>query len=475
MVGLSMGGFATLHFGFEYPDRALSLTVAGCGYGAEPGKREQFRKETEATANGIQAKGMDEVGKVYALGPTRVQFQNKDPRGWAEFETQLREHSSLGGANTMRGVQARRPSLYDLTDKMQALTVPTLIVNGDEDEPCLEPGLLMKRMIPSAALSVLPKTGHTMNIEEPALFNAVVEDFLHTVECGRWTLRPAVDGRRSPDGRSGHVIGGHTKPAKLGEGVVSKRLQGRAAIVTGGARGIGKAICEAFADAGAAVWVKADLHGAEAEALADDLRARGVEAGGGYCDVRSFDGVRDVVDTTAAEAFGHLDTLVANAATLTPFATVEDLEESDWTQALAVNLTGAFHLCKHGLPHLKRNGGGSIILTASQMARVGTPGSAAYCTTKGGLVQLARTMALDHAADNIRVNTLSPGGTATDRLFNKFGSPEAAEKSWGEAMHPLGRLGRPDEIAKGAVFLASKEASFMTGSDLLMDGGFSAR
>ena len=189
VVGLSMGGFATLHFGFEYPDRALSLTVAGCGYGAEPGKREQFREETEATANGIEAKGMDEVGKVYALGPTRVQFQNKDPRGWAEFETQLREHSSLGGANTMRGVQARRPSLYDLTDKMQALTVPTLIVNGDEDEPCLEPGLLMKRMIPSAALSVLPKTGHTMNIEEPALFNAVVEDFLHTVECGRWTLR----------------------------------------------------------------------------------------------------------------------------------------------------------------------------------------------------------------------------------------------------------------------------------------------
>ncbi len=203
VVGLSMGGFATLHFGFEYPDRALSLTVAGCGYGAEADKREQFRRETEATAARIAAEGMDVVGRSYAIGPTRVQFQAKDPRGWQEFETQLREHSTLGSANTMRGVQARRPSLYDLVDRMRALTVPTLIVNGDEDEPCLDPGNFMKRNIPSAALSVLPKTGHTMNLEEPALFNAVVEDFLHTVESGRWTLR---------DPRS--VSGGIVTPAE---------------------------------------------------------------------------------------------------------------------------------------------------------------------------------------------------------------------------------------------------------------------
>lgn len=189
VVGLSMGGFATLHFGFRYPDRALSLTVAGCGYGADADRREQFRRETEATSARIAAETMAVVGKSYAIGPTRVQFQAKDPRGWKEFETQLCEHSTLGSANTMRGVQARRPSLYDLVDKMRALTVPTLIVNGDEDDPCLDVGNLMKRMIPSAALSVLPKTGHTMNIEEPALFNAVVEDFMHTVESGRWTLR----------------------------------------------------------------------------------------------------------------------------------------------------------------------------------------------------------------------------------------------------------------------------------------------
>lgn len=189
VVGLSMGGFAALHFGFHHPDRALSLTVAGCGYGADADRRDQFRKETEATADRIAAEGMTVVGKAYAIGPTRVQFETKDPRGWKEFETQLCEHSTLGSANTMRGVQARRPSLYDLVEQMNALTVPTLIVNGDEDDPCLDVGNFMKRMIPSAALSVLPKTGHTMNIEEPALFNAVVEDFFHTVECGRWGLR----------------------------------------------------------------------------------------------------------------------------------------------------------------------------------------------------------------------------------------------------------------------------------------------
>ncbi len=256
-------------------------------------------------------------------------------------------------------------------------------------------------------------------------------------------------------------------------GVEAGRLADKVAIVTGAARGIGKAIVELFAAEGAAVWI-ADLHGAEAEALAARIRAGGGRAEGAYCDVRSTDSVLDAVDA-AVDAFGGLNVLVGNAATLTAPATVEDLDEADWAQALAVNLTGAFHLCKHGIPHLKRAGGGSVILTASQMARVGTPGSAAYCTTKGGLVQLAKVMALDHAGDGIRVNTLSPGGTATDRLFTRYGSPEQAEAQWGVTMHPLGRLGRPDEMAKGALFLASDESSFMTGADLLMDGGYSAR
>jgi len=187
--GLSMGGFASLHFGFEYPDRALSLVVAGCGYGAKADVQEQFVRETTEVADRMENETMDVFGKVYSVGPTRVQFQNKDPRGWQEFEDQLREHSSLGSANTMRGVQRRRPSLYDLEDKMRALTVPTLVMNGDEDDPCLDAGLYMKRTIVSSALVLLPRTGHLCNLEEPALYNQICGDFMARVEAGRWQMR----------------------------------------------------------------------------------------------------------------------------------------------------------------------------------------------------------------------------------------------------------------------------------------------
>jgi pimeloyl-ACP methyl ester carboxylesterase len=189
IVGLSMGGFATLHFGLQYPERALSLVVAGCGYGAEPGKRAQFLDETAKAAAHITEVGMRTMAESYAVGPARVQFQGKDPRGWAEFKQRLAEHSTLGSSLTQRGVQGKRPSLYDLTDRMKRLTVPTLIVNGDEDEPCLDPGLMMKRTIPSAGLVVLPKTGHVINLEEPDLFNRACDEFFHQVESGRWGLR----------------------------------------------------------------------------------------------------------------------------------------------------------------------------------------------------------------------------------------------------------------------------------------------
>jgi len=200
IVGISMGGFATLHFGFAYPERALSLVVAGCGYGAAPNARQQFHDETARTAAQIAEKGMAEVSKTYGAGPTRVQFQNKDPRGYAEFLQQLSEHSTPGAANTMRGVQARRPSLWDLVDKMQVLDVPTLVATGDEDDPCLEPGLLMKRHIRSAALIVLPNTGHALNLEEPDLFNRSCDDFFHQVESGRWP-------RRDPRAVVGSILG----------------------------------------------------------------------------------------------------------------------------------------------------------------------------------------------------------------------------------------------------------------------------
>ena len=200
VCGLSMGGFAALHFGMAYGARALSLVVGGCGYGAEPAKREQFRAETNAAADQIEKQGMPEVAKRYALGPTRVQFQNKNPRGWREFADQLAEHSTLGSALTMRGVQGRRPSLWELVDDMKRIEAPTLIVTGDEDDPCLEPALLMKRAIPSAALAVLPSAGHTINLEDPDEFNRQVFSFLSAVEMGRWPTR-------DPRSTSGGILG----------------------------------------------------------------------------------------------------------------------------------------------------------------------------------------------------------------------------------------------------------------------------
>ncbi|MBY0323233.1 MAG: alpha/beta hydrolase [Reyranella sp.] len=189
VVGLSMGGFATLHFGFRHPQRALSLVVAGCGYGAEREQQAKFRSEVETVAKTLKEEGMAKFAEKYAYGATRVQFENKDPRGFAQFKKELAEHSALGSANTQIGVQGQRPSLYDLLDKMRALTVPTLILTGDEDWPCLAPSVLMKREIPSAALAVMPNCGHTINIEDPDQFNRLVGDFIVQVEAGRWPKR----------------------------------------------------------------------------------------------------------------------------------------------------------------------------------------------------------------------------------------------------------------------------------------------
>jgi pimeloyl-ACP methyl ester carboxylesterase len=189
IVGLSMGGFAALHFGFTYPERVLSLVVGGCGYGAQADKRAQFAAETEAAAKRFEEIGMSKAALGYASAPSRVQFQNKDPRGWKEFADQLATNSTKGSALTMRGVQSRRPSLFDLVEKMKTITAPTLIITGDEDWPCLEPAILMKRTIMSAGLVVLPNSGHTVNLEEPVAFNNHVADFLHAVEAGRWAVR----------------------------------------------------------------------------------------------------------------------------------------------------------------------------------------------------------------------------------------------------------------------------------------------
>src|SRR5215475_2587303 len=189
VVGLSMGGFATLHFGLRHPTRARSLVVAGCGYGAEKDQQAKFRGEVEVVAKALLSEGMQKFAERYAYGPTRVQFENKDPRGFAQFKKELGEHSALGSANTQLGVQGHRPSLYDLVEGMRALTVPTLILTGDEDWPCLTPSVLMKREIPSAALAVMPNCGHTINLEDPDQFNRIVGDFIVQVEAGRWPKR----------------------------------------------------------------------------------------------------------------------------------------------------------------------------------------------------------------------------------------------------------------------------------------------
>ena len=187
IVGNSMGGFATLHFGITHSPRALSLVVAGCGYGAHPDQYEKFQAQSRELAQTMLDKGMAHVAATYGHGQSRLQLKEKDPRGFAEFVKNFSEHSAQGSANTMIGYQSKRPSLYSLTAQMTAITAPTLIVAGDEDDAVLEPSLMMKRTIPTADLFIMPGSGHMTNLEDSALFNRVLEDFFHQVEAGRWS------------------------------------------------------------------------------------------------------------------------------------------------------------------------------------------------------------------------------------------------------------------------------------------------
>lgn len=189
IIGCSMGGFATVHFGLRYARLALSLTAIGVGYGSDPDKRAQFAKDTEIMARRFEELGTPEAIKPYQIGPSRVQFQNKDPRGFAHFCAEFAKHSALGSANTLRGVQARRPTIYSLERGLAKLKVPLHMVTGDEDNNCLEPGVFIKRVCPSAWLTVVPATGHAVNLEEPDLFNRITAEFLAQVESGRWRPR----------------------------------------------------------------------------------------------------------------------------------------------------------------------------------------------------------------------------------------------------------------------------------------------
>jgi NAD(P)-dependent dehydrogenase (short-subunit alcohol dehydrogenase family) len=249
------------------------------------------------------------------------------------------------------------------------------------------------------------------------------------------------------------------------------RLDGKPAIVVGAALGIGRAIAMAFAGAGANVACL-DIDEAAASETAARIRSAGGEAMAHYCDVTSETSIADALKAAMA-AHGAPRVLVNGAAMREPTGTIVELAPSDWNRAIAINLSGAYLMSRAVIPHMANAGGGSIIHIASQMGRVGAAGRGVYCATKGALIQLAKVMAVDHARDHIRVNTLSPGAVETERVSFRYGSMADA-RTQAVPKHPIGRLGQPEEISRAALYLASDASSFMTGADLLIDGGYTA-
>jgi NAD(P)-dependent dehydrogenase (short-subunit alcohol dehydrogenase family) len=246
------------------------------------------------------------------------------------------------------------------------------------------------------------------------------------------------------------------------------RLQDRVALITGGGGEIGSAIARRFAAEGALVAV-ADIEPAKAESVA---KAIGTGAQALVVDVADEASAQAAVARTVA-AFGRLNTLVNVAAAITPDGTCETLPLAQWNQAIGVNLTGAFLMCKFAVPAMRRAGGGSIINIASQLGHLGVPLRSPYCTTKAALIHFTRILAMDHAGDNIRANTISPGFILTERSSARSGGKDQARVRMGP-LHLSNRPGEPEEIASGAVYLASDEAGFVTATDLLIDGGYVA-
>jgi NAD(P)-dependent dehydrogenase (short-subunit alcohol dehydrogenase family) len=244
------------------------------------------------------------------------------------------------------------------------------------------------------------------------------------------------------------------------------------ALVTGGGGEIGSAICRRFAQEGASVAI-ADLAPGKAQAAARDIAAAGGRAQAIEADIAEPKSAEAAV-AAAVAAFGKLTTLVnVAAAPVSPPATVDAMPLADWSREVAVNLTGTFLMCKYAVPELRRAGGGTIITIASQLGHLGVPERAAYCTTKAALIHFTRILAMDHARDRIRSNSISPGFILTERSSAGSGGKERARVVMGPK-HLLGRPGMPDEIAAGALYLASDDSAFVTGTDLLIDGGYVA-
>jgi proline iminopeptidase len=188
-VGLSMGSYSSVHAAMNAPERVLSMTLAGVGSGSSLENLETFRKTCRETADQFEKLGSVEVAKVTREAPGRIPFLVKDPRGHADFYAALARHDAKGSANTMRGFQGGRPSLYTLPDAIKKVATPALIICGDEDDACVEPSLFLKKHLPASGLTFFPKSGHVLNLEEPALFNEMVERFIALVEAGRWGAR----------------------------------------------------------------------------------------------------------------------------------------------------------------------------------------------------------------------------------------------------------------------------------------------
>lgn len=184
--GLSMGGTLALNFGLTHPHMAKSLIIAAAGTGSTDA--DAWRENVLARAQSMESEGMASM-EDYSQGEARVQLRRKDARGYREFQGQFLSHSHIGSALTFRGVQGKRPPVFALEEQMRALTVPSLIMLGDEDEPCIEPSVFMKRCIPTAGLVMFPQSGHAINLEEPDLFNRAASDFLTAVEAGKWARR----------------------------------------------------------------------------------------------------------------------------------------------------------------------------------------------------------------------------------------------------------------------------------------------